>query len=106
MAITYTLNITEMQVVPQAEGQTDVVVNVGWAYVGSDGTNTAAFGGTTPVTYTQGSAFTPYAELTQEQVAGWVLAAWGPEQTEMQQQAIAKHLKVRNAPLPWVGESA
>lgn len=106
MAFTYTLNVTQMEVAPQAEGQTDVVVNVGWAYVGTDGTNSAAFGGTTAVTYTQGNPFTPYNQLTEDQVAGWVLAAWSADQTQAQQTIIANQLALATPPLPWVSPSA
>ena len=45
MAIIYTLKVTEMVCAPQASGETDVVINVGWAYLGTDGTNTGSFGG-------------------------------------------------------------
>ena len=106
MAITYTLNVTQMEVAPQAEGQTDVVINVGWAYVGTDGTNSAAFGGTTSVTYTQGSPFTPYSQLTEAQVAGWVLAAWSADQTQAQQTYIANQLALATPPLPWASQPA
>lgn len=101
MTITYALNITELQVAPQAEDQTDVVINVGWAYVGTDGTNSASFGGTTALTYTQGNPFTPYNQLTMEQVSGWVLGAWTPDQTAAQQDAIAAQLALVSPPLPW-----
>jgi hypothetical protein len=106
MAVTYTLNVTQMDCLPQAEGQTDVVYLVHWAYVGSDGNNTAAFGGTTPVTYTAGTPFTPYADLTQEQVAGWVLAAWTPEQTQSYQTIISNQLALLSPPLPWAATPA
>lgn len=99
--ITYTLNVTQMDVAPQAEGQTDVVINVHWAYVGTDGTNSGSFGGTTPVSYQQGSPFTPYGDLTQEQVAGWVLDAWTADQTTTYQTAINDQIAVQTPPLPW-----
>ena len=101
MAVTYTLNVTQMDCLPQEAGQTDVVYLVHWAYVGSDGTSTAAFGGTTPITYASDGPFTPYADLTQEQVAGWVLAAWTPEQTQSYQTAISGQLALLSPPLPW-----
>jgi len=101
MAITYTLKITDIRVSPQANGQTDVVTSVGWAYVGTDGANTAAFGGTTDITYTQGNPFVPYSQLTQDQVVGWVLGAWTPDQTQERQAAIAEQLNAVPATPPW-----
>ena len=102
MAIIYTLKVTEMVCAPQARGETDVVINVGWAYLGTDGTNTGSFGGTTALTYTEGSPFTPYADLTQEQVSGWVLGAWTADQTASYQSQVDSQLVVTSRmPLPW-----
>ena len=101
MANIYTLKVTEMVCAPQASGETDVVINVGWAYLGTDGTNTGSFGGTTALTYTEGSPFTPYADLTQEQVSGWVLSAWTADQTASYQSQLDSQLAVTSPPLPW-----
>jgi hypothetical protein len=54
------------------EGQTDVVVNALWTVTGVDGTYTASIGGNTQFTLEQGAAFTPYDQLTQAQVIGWI----------------------------------
>lgn len=99
--ITYTLNVTQMDVAPQAEGQTDVVINVHWAYVGTDGTNSGSFGGTTPVFYQQGAPFVPYDQLTEAEVTAWVLASWTKEQGDMIQQAVDAQIAVQTPPLPW-----
>lgn len=100
MPINYSLKVTQMDTVPQAEGQANVVVRVHWAYTGTDGTNSAGFGGTTDVTYT-GGPFTGYADLTEGQVAGWVLAAWSDEERDRYQNAIAAQLAAQSPPLPW-----
>jgi len=68
---------------------------------GTDGTNTGSFGGTTALTYTEGSPFTPYADLTQEQVSGWVLGAWTADQTASYQSQLDSQLAVTSPPLPW-----
>lgn len=101
MAITYTLKPTELQTVPQLDGQTNVVVCVHWAYVGEDGGRTAAFGGSTNLSIDSGTGFTPFDKLTEEQVAGWVLASWSDEETATRRAAIAEQLTVSTPTLPW-----
>ena len=44
----YSLKITQLDTVSEG-GQEKVVVLAHWAYTGTDGTNTASFGGTTPL---------------------------------------------------------
>jgi hypothetical protein len=74
MANVYTWTVTAMDCYPQADGQTDVVFTVHWACAGTDGTYNASVYNTCPVTYTAGSPYTPYANLTQDQVLGWIWA--------------------------------
>ena len=69
---TFTTTITAMYTLPQVEGQTDVVVNAMWEVTGVQDTYTASIGGNSQFTITQGSGFTPYADLTQAQVIGWI----------------------------------
>jgi hypothetical protein len=102
MAVTYTLKINELHIVPVAEGQTDVVVQADWVYTGDNGTSTAGFGGSTNFTYTPGTPFTPYSDLTETQVAGWVESSWTPEQVQAMQDALLPQLDTMIAPLPWV----
>ena len=72
MAITWI--IEQMQCVPQQDGETDVVVTAFWRcngeQVNSDKTYTGTVYGSCGFTYT-GGAFTPYDQLTQDQVLGW-----------------------------------
>jgi hypothetical protein len=71
---TFITTITSMYTLPQVEGQTDVVVNALWQVTGVDGTHTASIGGNTQFTLTQGGTFTPYSQLTEAQVIGWIPA--------------------------------
>ena len=68
----FTTTITQMYTLPQVDGQTDVVVNAMWEVTGVQDTYTASIGGNSQFTITQGSGFTPYADLTQAQVIGWI----------------------------------
>jgi len=47
------------------------VVNVLWTVTGVDGANTASIGGNSQFTVQEGT-FTPYTQLTQEQVIAWI----------------------------------
>lgn len=49
------------------------VVNVLWTVTGVDGSNTASIGGNSQFTMQEGT-FTPYDQLTQAQVIGWIPA--------------------------------
>jgi len=82
MSITTTWIVEQMNCYPQAEGQTDVVFTVHWRVNATDGMYNSSSYGTVGVTYVAGSPYTPYADLTQDQVVGWVQAALGQEQVD------------------------
>lgn len=67
----FTTTITRMYTLPQVDGETDVVVNVMFTVTGVDGTTTASIDGNQMYTYSGGN-FTPYDQLTQEQVISWI----------------------------------
>tara|TARA_E500000318_G_scaffold47262_1_gene44511 strand:- start:124 stop:486 length:363 start_codon:yes stop_codon:yes gene_type:complete len=58
-------------------GQTNVVVKVHWKVSGADANNTCYCEKMTSFVYSTGDAFTPYADLTQAQVLGWVQDSLG-----------------------------
>jgi hypothetical protein len=68
---TYNWNICNINCYPEAEGQTDVAFQVNWQCSANDGTYNASTYGSVALVYTAGEPFTPYAQLTQEQVWGW-----------------------------------
>jgi hypothetical protein len=72
MSNTYNWIVEYMNCYPQSEGQTDVVFTVGWRCNATDGKYDATQYGTVSVTYEPGEPYTPYAQLTQDQVLGWV----------------------------------
>jgi hypothetical protein len=63
--------IEQMWVKPQEEGQTDVVVTAAWRCNGVDGEYSGTVYGTAGFTLAEGGNFTPYDELTQDDVLGW-----------------------------------
>lgn len=105
MATTYTWTVTAMDAYPQAEGQTDVVFNVHWTCAGTDGTYNASVYSTCGVTLNPDAPYTPYADLTQQQVLGWIWAN-GVDQTATEaavQSNIDNQINppIIQPPLPW-----
>lgn len=105
--ITQTWVVDQMSAYPQAEGQTDVVFSVAWRLNGTDQTYNATVYGTVSVTYVAGSPYTPYDNLTQAQVIGWVKSAMGAEQVAAYEAGITSNINsqvnptVVTPPLPW-----
>lgn len=74
MSATITWIVTAMDCYPQEGSETDVVFNVHWTCSGVQDTFTGSVYSTCSVPAPSGSAFTPYADLTQDQVLGWIWA--------------------------------
>jgi len=83
MSNTYTWIVERMDCYPTYESQTDVVFTVHWRANATDGTHNATIYSTQGLTYVVGSAYTPYAQLTQDQVLGWIWSS-GVDQTATQ----------------------
>ena len=81
------------------------VVNVLWTVTGVDGQYTASIDGNSQFTVQEGT-FTPYPQLTESQVIGWI----PPEQIASAQanvqgqidSMITPPVSPANTPLPWV----
>jgi hypothetical protein len=107
MSVTNTWVIEQMNCYPTYESQTDVVFEVFWRVNATDGTYNATSYGSIGVTYSAGSPYTPYADLTQAQVVGWVQAALGAEQVAAIEAGLAINIANQVNPptvtpaLPW-----
>lgn len=107
MAITNTWAIVGMECYPEYDGETDVVFNAHWTLTATDGTYQGYVYGAQRVTIDSSVPFTPYPDLTQEQVVGWVQDAMGAEQVAALEANVAKQIEdqidppVVNPPLPW-----
>jgi len=102
---TITWNISQLDCLPQAPEGADYVVTAHWQCTGVDGAYTGQVYSTTSFTVVQGEAFTPYADLTQDQVLGWV-GANGVDNTATEaavQQQIDNQINppIVAPPLPW-----
>jgi hypothetical protein len=104
MANTYTWTVTAMDCYPQEAGNTDVVFNVNWECTGTDGRYSGRVYGSGGVPAPSG-AFTPYDQLTQNQVLGWI---WANGVDKAANEALVA-LQIQNQinppvvtpPLPW-----
>jgi hypothetical protein len=101
-----TLNwsIQSMSAYPQESGQTDVVFQVNWQCSANDSGYSANSFGSVSVTYVAGSPYTPYADLTQDQVWGWINPSINRTEIEANLQAMIdaqKTPKTVTPPLPW-----
>ena len=108
MAVVNTWNVVQMDAYPEYDGEQDVVFTVHWTLTGVDGNYTGSVYGSVGVTLDPESPFTPYNELTLEQVVGWVQEALGPEQVASYEFNVATQIEnqinppVVTPPLPWV----
>ena len=102
---TFTWTVTQLDCYPQADNETDVVFTVHWQLTGTDGTYNGSVYSTCSVPAPTGT-FTPYADLTQEQVLGWIWAngvdqasAEDAVQTQIDNQI---NPPVTSPALPWI----
>lgn len=101
--------IISMPAYSQIDGQADVVFEVNWQCQAQDSGFSANSFGTVPVTYTAGTPFTPYADLTQDQVWGWINPSIDRPEIEANLQKMIDEQKapaVVTPPLPWNEQGA
>jgi hypothetical protein len=106
MAITYTWIVTAMSVFPESNGYTNVVVTATSSLVGTNGTQGSSVGGIQTTFSPPTDKFTPYAELTEAEVIGWVINTLGPAGVAQYESIIEQAINVPPPvpvpqPLPW-----
>jgi len=108
MTISYQWAVNSMTAYPEAEGEQNVVFQIAWVLSATDGTYNSAAYGSVVTTYVAGTPFTPYDQLTLDQVNGWVADALGPEGIAKAQadcdaaiEAQQDTSKPVTPPLPW-----
>jgi|11BtaG_2_1085332.scaffolds.fasta_scaffold15041_1 hypothetical protein len=107
MAITYTWSINTLEAKIHEDGLDNVVFNIHYRYLGVDNDNekyAISQMGILNVQYKEGDAFTPYNELTENQIIEWLES--GLNIQEMQN-AITKEIDLLKNPVnesltpPW-----
>ena len=110
MAATQTWVVNMMSVNVQYDDQTDVVYSVTWSCFAQEQDNgetyTSNYNGSSNFTYQSGQPFTPYDQLTEAQVLGWIssqpdsnkadIEAWN--QANIDRQINPQRI---SPPLPW-----
>ena len=92
---------------PQSEGHTNVVSSVAWHLEATDGTILVRTSGTTPIEFDPTSDFIDYANLTHDEVIGWVTAALGADNVAELKNGLDVQIEsiitpqVVIPPLPW-----
>lgn len=104
MATTFNWTVTAMDCRANEGGKTDVVFNVHWTCSGVDGDHSASIYSTCAVP-APGDSFTPYGQLTQQQVLDWVWAN-GVDKDATEAAVGQRIANVKNPPvvtpaLPW-----
>ena len=74
MAISYKWAIPSMEAYVEADGESNVIFRVQWAYVGEEDTYQSVKTGMQDYTYIEGEPFVPYAdtEAFEDVVIGWL----------------------------------
>jgi len=107
MTITYQWNIQSLDCVPQEDGKTDVVVTASWTVSATDGTYSSSSYGSQSFAFQSGESFTPYADLTSDQVIGWIQAGMGVDAVTALQEGLDNQIAAQinppivTLPLPW-----
>jgi hypothetical protein len=111
MSATITWRVGTLECYPTYDQNTDVVFTVHWDCLGSETVSGSTYNGrvygSTGVTYHSGSGFTPYEDLTQPQVLGWVWDAMGSGSKENYENAVQAQINnlinppIVTPPLPW-----
>lgn len=108
MTITNTWGVVQMDTYPTFDNFTDIVFTVHWNLTATDENgNTGYVFDCVALTVDPENGYTPYADLTQAEVIGWVHDALGAAQVAAYEQNVADQIAaivtptVVNLPLPW-----
>ena len=107
MTIEFTPTITGMEAYPIKDSVPLYVFRVYWNYEGKDEKYETAMQGSTDVPASDPQSATPYADLTQEQVMGWIQKytpawMWAEYSDKISAWITAQYTPaVVNPPLPW-----
>lgn len=104
----YTWTIQSIPTYPQEAGETDVVFQVNWQCNANDNGYSANTFGSVSVNYVDGTSFTSYSELTEEQIWSWVNPQIDREEIETNLQSLIdqqKTPKTISQPLPWSNQN-
>lgn len=108
MATEYKWIIYRLECYPEYESILDVVFTIYWRRQATNGTYTADIYGDQTIQFNSKAPFTPYADLTEAEIIGWLENALGPETLTAQIITLDKQLEnlinppIISPPLPWL----
>ena len=106
--ITYNWNFNPLECYPTESGQTDVVFNVHWQLYATTGSYGASSIGVQRVGPLGTGSFTPFEELTKEQVQGWIVDSMGTGSVDAMYTSLASQIENQinpptvTLPAPWL----
>ena len=96
MATTYFWTINPLECYPTASGESDVVFTAHWQLHAQEIVNEVTYSaqsiGTAAVPLHSGSAFTPFEQLTLDQVTGWVEESLGTGSVDAMKEGLAQQI--------------
>jgi len=105
---TNTWNVVAMNCKPDVNGMLDYVVTAHWTLTATDGTYTGSVYGTASFEVDETKPnYTPFAELTLDEVIGWVKGTLGEKQVASYEANVASQIEAQinptivTPPLPW-----
>lgn len=99
MPITKTWSVVQLDAYETFEGKPKVVYTVHWALDAVDETGrTSRAYGAVDLRLTPGAPFTPFENLTKQQVIGWVHGALGPELKTLTEGLVDQRIAEQNNP--------
>jgi hypothetical protein len=96
MSLTYKWSVTRLQVIPQQDGKSNIVVSVDWRVTADDEANKLSASASGIKQLSLGNTFTDFNGLTEQQVLAW---CFEPETNEVKDfegkvvETITRHLK-------------
>lgn len=109
MTIT-TWKIDSLECKKQEQGFTDVVYNIHWRLYATEGGQSTSIYGSQSVSFDptdEAYVFTPYEELTEQTVIGWLHDSFGAENVTEKETVVTNILNsiinpvIETKPLPW-----
>ena len=106
MANSYNWSISGLEILPELNGQQNVVYRVQWVLSTTDGINSYCIGNSSDIDFDPNSDFVSYENLTEEEVLSWVQSALGTEtilslQNDMDNKLLSMPQPNNKPSLPW-----
>jgi len=103
--ITYIKQVSSLQAYKELDNEPNVVYNIYWSLVGTDGEYTGTCPAMTYVPFTAGSTFVPFEDITEEMVIGWINTYTPLVLIKQYEQSVNNGIEsqktLESPPLPW-----